>query len=427
MEKGAFIPTIEEIVFNVILVIFSAFIGVVFQRWHSKKGQALSENADMQIEVTHKETIGELRQGDRSKVIIINQPTFAIRELSDKPITILKRESKTRSVLRPATRKEEISGVKFTYIRDLADKALETINWLDKDFDQALRAAIAYYTSGSNFDETKYPPKIVQYFKEMKDIHENDRLTHLIIPRIMIINEFDIPPHNKWTLLEDYYKGVQQVVHGSMLFVAEKDPQAYVDKLVKDYVQTRRLNHIIIEARGENINNASKTIGLFISDNRYGWFITRTDFCLHSFQGEDGQVRTKIWVEMTLAPENEKTDFFRKQAETRDFISYLESHAQIIIDYDYHMKHERISLYEKMRTNMESFGFTVLIGIGKYIHQTLFLASVFRSYHPQFDYVADLDSLEHEIDRIAILFSSEEISSLFRKFMESRSNKQTDK
>lgn len=354
--------------------------------------------------------------------MIINQPTYAIRELPTKPITILKRERKTKSVLRPRERKEEISGVKFTYIRDLMDNALEGITWLEKDFDRALRVAIAYYASEASFDKTKYPSEVAQYFEELGNVHENDRLTHLILPRIMIIDEFDMSSLHKWVLLEDYYKGVQKEIHGNMLFVAEKDPQVYVDRLIRDYVKQRNLNHIIVEARGSNINNAGKVACRFISDNEYGWFVTRTDFCMHLFIEE---FAPKIWVEMTLAPKEDRQSFIEKQEETRKFINHLINRSEIRIDKEYHEKQERITLYKEMTNKIQSSGFTVLVGLDNHVYATLRLASIFRSYNPQYDYVADLDCLEGNI-RIVIVFSYQEIRSLYQAFLEKDNNTQTD-
>jgi DNA-binding protein len=416
------IPTVfDQIIIPLIIAIIAAFCGALFERFLSRKKKELGEGANIEIQDTHKGIIGELRQGDRSRVVIVNNPTYALGAMQrTKPVAILKRDSKTESILRPSERRKEIGGIKFTYIRDLTDKVLEPITWLPEPFDQALRASIAYYTSNTPIDSGKYSKDMLAFLQEMKEIHENDRLAHLIIPRIMLVDETNISSVYKWTLLKEYYNGVKENGGelGNMIFIGSKDPNIYVDKLLFDYHETRKLGHIIMEARGSNINNAAKVAIRVINENLPYWFITRTDFCLHSF--EEISHAAKIWVEMTKAKDKELSDYQETQKKTRGFIDFLMKQSSIKIEGSYTEKAERIEIYERILGDLDKYGFAVLFGEDKSISDTLFLASVFRYHNPRWDYAADLDEVVEDGSslRVVVIFGSEDISSIYQRFEE---------
>ena len=245
----------------------------------------------------------------------------------------------------------------------------------------------------------------------MKDMQENHRLTHLLIPRIMITNAISISDTQKSALLMDYYSGIKNTIqepYGNMIFIGEKDEQVYVDALRKDYVETRGLNHIILEARGKNINKAAEVVKLFITQNKPNWFLTRTDFCLHTF--EENSV-PKIWLEISYVESDLLQKYLKQEEQTTKFLNGLMKLSKHSICSQLRERDERVTLYSAMTDDISKGGFALLIAQNDYISEAVRLSSVFRNFNPEYDYGCDL--IFNGSMSIVIIFSNKEIRSLY--------------
>lgn len=398
---------------------FSFWVG----HYYFKKQQKLKDKYSRKIETDIYQNIGDIR--GKQPIIFQGRQTVFI---GPQTISIAKKDERFASLF-PKKRQNEIEAIEFAILRDAVEKEFGEIRWLDSDFKRALLFTVSALSAKEETrEETEQKDKAIKTIEKLKqnlpngfkgqveeitDLYLNDRLNHLIIPEIRRLDSAEGNDDSKCSTLDDYFYNVKRELQGNMIFIGDKEVNDYVAKLKREHVESRKLECLVLEARGVWTEKAVEVASVFLKEMP-SWVIKRVDFAMHKFEEAKAG---KLWVELWNIA-GDKTLPEQKRA----FLLKLTEGANIEIappayESSYAKRHE---LYKSFSDILFDKSHVVLSARGEYITSLVFLAAAFRYHHLQYDYYCDIQ-IENEVPTLYVVFSGKSIVEMFDDFVSSSS------
>lgn len=407
----------------VLTAVISFFIGKYFY----DKQQEWNEDATRTIPIQINQEIGEIRGNIPiiGYVNNINQTTYLTQEIIKKTPTVIKKDGglfkKGVTNPIPSKRKSEINEIKFSVLRREIGKNLGQYAWLDDDFKNALISVESFYSSDAKLDNTDKSRSELMYIKKMIDLHGQNRLVHLIIPRIRYIDSLETEDKEKWNLLESYYNSLNS--EGILIYPSNTDIGKTADFMTFDKVE-QNVKDLIIEARGQYYPKKAVDIANLFLKNNFLWDVRRIDFSTQKFENKNDDdrliIKSKLWIELydwKYYGMNQYDIKLNKKTKV-DYLNYLDKALINVSKPDYLSKSEYmqklIEMYHEIEQKLEYENFAILKGVGENIGHCLRIATSFKYKHPNLDYISFID--QEDNSAIYFIFSNENIDNHYQKF-----------
>lgn len=408
-------------------LILTAIISFLIAKYFFEKQKEWDETATKRIPKEINRQIGEIR-GEIPIIGYINNIHQTIilpqKTIQKTPIIIRKEGGLLKKGVVspiPSKRETEINEIKFSVIRREIGKDLSKYTWLNPDFRNALIVVESFLSSDAKIDYGDKSASERIYIEKMIDMHKQNRLVHLLIPRIRYIDSLELDIDKKWNLVESYYNSLSP--QGILVFPAEFQIQTTVDHMKLEKVQSG-VKDLIIEARGKHFTKNAVDIANSFLEQNSDWDVRRIDFSTHKFdltEEDRSRITSKLWIELYNWKEhglNKKDIELNKNAQS----AYIKSLNNAIIDVyqpknllpsDYRQR--LFDIYNEIDQKIGLENFAILKGKGENIGHCLRIATSFKYEHPNFDNISFIDQNNESI--LYLIFSKENIENHYQKFM----------
>lgn len=413
-------------IYFIIGIILTTIIGFLIGKHFFEKQKEWDETATKRIPKEINQEIGEIR-GQIPIIGYINnihQTIILPQKTLQKTPTIIRKEGGLlkKGVISPipSKRETEINEIKFSVIRREIGKDLSKYTWLDPDFKNALIAVESFLSSDAKIDYDGKSQSESIHIQKMIDLHKQNRLVHLLVPRIRYIDSLEMEINNKWNLVESYYNSLSP--EGILVFPAEFEIQKTVDYMKLEKVQ-HGAKDLIIEARGRHFSkNAVDIVNSFLEQNP-DWDVRRIDFSTHKFEyvteEERSRIKGKLWIELY----NWKVLGLKKydiELNKKAQSAYINSLNNAIINVyqpenlpPSEFRQRLFDTYDEIEQKLGLENFAILKGIGENIGHCLRIATSFRYEHPNLDNICFIDKKKESM--VYFIFSKENIENSFLK------------
>ncbi len=413
-------------IYFIVGIIITTIFGFLIGKYFFEKQKEWDETATKRIPKEINQEIGEIR----GKIPIIgyinniHQTIILPQKTLQKTPTIIRKEGGLlkKGVISPipSKRETEINEIKFSVIRREIGKDLSKYTWLNSDFRHALIAVESFLSSDAKIDYADKSQSESTHIQKMIDLHKQNRLVHLLVPRIRYIDSLELDIDKKWNLVESYYNSLTP--EGILVFPSEFEIQKTVDYMRKEKVP-HGVKDLILEARGRRFSkNAIDIANLFLEQNS-DWDVRRIDFSTHKFEDvteeERSKIKGKLWIELFnwKAHGLKRYDIeLNKKAQS----AFIDSLNKAIIDIyqpknlpPFEFRQNLFDTYNEIEQKLVLGNFAILKGVGENIGHCLRIATSFRYEHPNLDNICFIDKKDESI--VYFIFSKENIENSFLK------------